>query len=892
MKKIFLIIIVLYTPILSQWIQQSSGTSTVLYKVSFPSSNTGNTVGLSGTIRRTTNGGENWTVQQSLPNEDLFAVYFLNDLTGYLAGDGSKVAKTTNGGLNWINLVPIPQLYFGINFLNENTGFMCGNGGYIIRTTNGGANWEQLSTGVTAALNDISFVNSSEGFAVGSGGTIIKTSNGGNNWSTLASGTNNLLTSISIISAETAFAAGQGGLILKTTNGGLNWASINSGTVSRITDLFFVNQNTGTAVGLGNTILRTTNGGLNWISQNSGVSGQDFHGVCFTSANNGFVVGSGGHILHTTTGGFPIPPSPNLVSPPNNATGVSVTPLLDWDSVSSATFYQVQLSADSNFASNIIDSSQIFLTSLQVSSGLLTNNFLYFWRARGINSGSNGLWSAVYRFRTIVALPSAPNLLLPTNGAMNVSLTPNFDWDSTSPADFYRLQAALDTGFVSIRLNITGITQSQYSLVSPPLQNNFRYYWRVNATNQAGTGPWSNVFNFTTVIGFPPPPVLITPPHNSNNISLTPTLDWADDITVITYQLQLSDDSTFTGTLTDSTGFNVSQLVVSAGILINITAYFWRVRTTNSLGTGPWSEVWKFTTILAPPAAPILINPPNGATNVSTTPTLDWNDVPFAETYRIQISTDSLFGTFLTNIGGLTFSQYNVPGGLLQNNTTYFWRVNATNSAGTGPFSQVWRFRTAVSPPVAAPDLISPPNGANNLSLTPTLDWNDVFGANGYRVNVSDDSLFNTTIIDTTLTPSQYTVLAGRLAGGVTYYWRVRAFNTGGSGPWSVTWRFTTFPIGIKILSSEIPKEFKLYNNYPNPFNPVTFIKFDIPKNSFIKIEIYDILGRKIESLVNQFVQEGYYIASWDASGVSSGVYFYRLVSEDFTDIKKMIVVK
>ena len=892
MKKIFIILTVLSTSILSQWIQQSSGTSTVLYKVSFPSASTGNTVGLGGTIRRTTNGGQNWTVQQSLPNEDLFAVYFLNDLTGYLAGDGSKVAKTTNGGLNWINLTPIPQLYLGIYFLNENTGFMCGNGGFVIKTTNAGTNWELLTTGVTQNLNDIGFANSSEGFAVGANGTIIKTTNSGSNWSILTSGTSNLLTSLSIISSGTVFCGGQGGLILKTTNGGISWVSINSGTASRITDLFFVNPSTGTAVGLGNTILRSTNGGINWITQNSGVSGQDFHGVFFTAVNTGFVVGSGGHILHTTTGGFQIPSPPNLLSPPNNSNGISITPLLDWDSVSSATFYHVQLSTDSNFVSNIIDSLQIVLTRLQVGSGLLTNNTLYFWRVRGINSGSNGLWSSVFRFRTIVALPNAPNLLLPTNGATNVSLTPSFDWDSTSLADFYRLQAALDTEFVSIRVNVTGITQSSYNLVNPPLQNNFRYYWRVNATNQAGTGPWSGVFNFTTVLGFPPAPVLLSPPNNSNNISLTPTLDWVDDISVITYQLQLSNDSNFASTLIDSTGFNASQLMVAGGILTNISSYFWRVRTTNSFGISPWSETWKFSTILAPPVAPTLLDPPNGATNVSTTPTLDWNDVPFAETYRIQISTDSLFATFLSNIGGLTFSQYNVPGGLLQNNTTYYWRVNATNSAGTGPFSPVWRFRTVVSPPVAAPDLISPPNGATNLSLTPTLDWNDVFGANGYRVNVSDDSLFNTTIIDTTLTPSQYTVLGGRLSGGSTYYWRVRAFNAGGFGPWSVTWRFSTFPIGINIISTEMPKDFKLYHNFPNPFNPVTFIKFDLPYSSFIKIEIFDLLGKKIEVLVNQYLQAGSYMTNWDAFNVSSGVYFYRFESEKFTDIKKMIVVK
>src|SRR4030095_17189081 len=108
------------------------------------------------------------------------------------------------------------------------------------------------------------------------------------------------------------------------------------------------------------------------------------------------------------------------------------------------------------------------------------------------------------------------------------------------------------------------------------------------------------------------------------------------------------------------------------------------------------------------------------------------------------------FATTLINTGGLSFSQYNVPGGILQNNTTYYWRVNATNSAGTGQYSLVWRFRTVVSPPVAAPILLNPPNGAVNQGVTPTLAWSEVFGTDAYKVLVSANSLFNTWVCVTT----------------------------------------------------------------------------------------------------------------------------------------------
>jgi hypothetical protein len=204
----------------------------------------------------------------------------------------------------------------------------------------------------------------------------------------------------------------------------------------------------------------------------------------------------------------------------------------------------------------------------------------------------------------------------------------------------------------------------------------------------------------------------------------------------------------------------------------------------------------------------------------------------------------------------------------------------------------VWNFRTVTTPPVVAPTLLSPPNGAINQPLTPNLDWNDVFNSQGYQVIVSVDSFFNTTLLDTTITPSQFTVPPGRLAGSTTYFWRVRGFNTGGFGPWSLTWRFRTGPIGINQIGSEIPKEYKLYNNYPNPFNPVTRIKFDLPKTSHVTIEIYDLTGRQITQLVNEDLGAGAYETEWNASGFSSGVYIYRFIAGEYIMVKKMIVVK
>ena len=98
--------------------------------------------------------------------------------------------------------------------------------------------------------------------------------------------------------------------------------------------------------------------------------------------------------------------------------------------------------------------------------------------------------------------------------------------------------------------------------------------------------------------------------------------------------------------------------------------------------------------------------------------------------------------------------------------------------------------------------------------------------------------------------------------------------------------------IGIQQVSSEVPKGFTLSQNYPNPFNPVTNIEFSVPEPSFVKLAVYDMLGTEVETIISKNLTAGSYKADWNASKYTSGVYFYRLITADFTETRKMILVK
>ncbi|MDD5361894.1 MAG: T9SS type A sorting domain-containing protein [Ignavibacteria bacterium] len=102
-------------------------------------------------------------------------------------------------------------------------------------------------------------------------------------------------------------------------------------------------------------------------------------------------------------------------------------------------------------------------------------------------------------------------------------------------------------------------------------------------------------------------------------------------------------------------------------------------------------------------------------------------------------------------------------------------------------------------------------------------------------------------------------------------------------------WVHTT---GISQISAEIPGDYKLYNAYPNPFNPSVNIKFALPQNAHVILKIYDILGKEVAILLNEKMNAGLYTFQWNANGLPSGIYFYRIGTDKFTDTKRILLIK
>jgi Secretion system C-terminal sorting domain len=137
--------------------------------------------------------------------------------------------------------------------------------------------------------------------------------------------------------------------------------------------------------------------------------------------------------------------------------------------------------------------------------------------------------------------------------------------------------------------------------------------------------------------------------------------------------------------------------------------------------------------------------------------------------------------------------------------------------------------------------------------------------------------------------------IPGLLEAALTGFITPRTPTVGSGG--TVT---TVCIVGIQPITNEIPLSFKLFQNYPNPFNPTTKIKFSIPlsrgvsagRGVLVKVVIFDILGREIAVLVNDELRPGTYEVDWNAENYPSGIYFCRLITQGYTETKKMVLLK
>jgi hypothetical protein len=272
---------------------------------------------------------------------------------------------------------------------------------------------------------------------------------------------------------------------------------------------------------------------------------------------------------------------------------------------------------------------------------------------------------------------------------------------------------------------------------------------------------------------------------------------------------------------------------------------------------------------------------------------LVWGTRGIVQTYHLQVSTDSLFSNMVVENSSLTSTFFVLS--TVNNNSKYYWRVNNTNTAGTSNWSNIESFSTA--PPFLS---ILFPNGGDKLYLDSTyvirwvsniIDTVNIKLISGNNItSVIGDSIFAGTNAFKWQVPSNvkqdstYTVMISGISSP--------SLSSSSNSVFNISSRTT----GINDLSNTV-MSYELSQNYPNPFNPSTFIQYSIPQESHVQIDVFNIIGQRITTLVNGIKKPGNYEISWNASNLSSGVYIYSIkaignTGQTFFAIKKMMLLK
>ena len=477
--------------------------------------------------------------------------------------------------------------------------------------------------------------------------------------------------------------------------------------------------------------------------------------------------------------------APVLELPANAATGVSITPMLQWKAVTGATAYLVE--GETNSEWKVLAWQQTTsATSLVV--GPLQKGTKYHWRVRAINKVAYSAYSEIWYFVTGTEEPAlgAPVLWLPANGATGVLQPPKLYWKPVPGALGYYVAVSTSADFGTTAF--TGQTANLYVEV-PGLAASTKYYWKVYALRGDVHGPSSDTWSFTTVnSGHMAAPVLISPPNGTTGAPLRPVLTWHAVTGAAKYYVQVAKDEAFS-TPVYTALVAAPTVSVELPTLTKGTKYYWRVMAKNEQGQSPWSTVWWFTTASGePPAAPVLISPAIGS-RVALRPTLTWHAVTGATGYEVVVSASQSFVPVAWSANVTTTSALT---GTLAAGTKYYWHVKAKNASGGGAWSATWYFVTESVERPAVPVLYAPANGATGVPTNVLLVWLASARASGYVVQVAVDETF------------AHVVWAQEIHGGTTaaeplgllpstrYFWRVKAFNSVGVSDWSTIWRFTT----------------------------------------------------------------------------------------------------
>lgn len=851
----------------SQWIPITSPTFSSLYSVFFTDASTGYISGTtSGIVIKTTNGGTSWIFNNTGSGNSYYDMYFLNALTGFISGSTRQVVKTTNSGTNWDIVTSGSGTLYSISFPSSVAYGVGGSPASFIKSTDFGNNWTTLTAPSTNILRGAYFINGTVGWVCGDYGTIMYTTDGGFSWIPQNQSSSYTFEKLRIHSLTNGFICGSPG-IMRTTNSGTNWFNVYSG--GYIYDIYFLNSITGWGVGSAGKIVKSTDNGNTWLVQSSGVT-STLNAIHMANANTGYIVGSGGVLLKTTNGG-------GVITPPC-FTKITNSPVVNDNSWSEGCAWgDYDNDGDQDLlVTSYKDGCSTCKYPLLLYRNDGSNNFTKITTGPVANEITSALGCAWGDYDN----DSKLDLFVCTSYGQN-----NLLFHNLGNGNFEKIQTGSIVNDPSFSVACAWIDYNKDSfldlfVVNHNNENDFLYQNNGNGT-------------FTKVLAGP----LVNDGTTGRSCTVADyDNDGWPDIFITCFlgqsnRLYHNNGGTFTLT----SGVIPPDFVSSSGCAFA------------DYDNDGWMDLFvtNWTT------SNILYHNNGGTFSIVNSPVNETGNQSFGCTW-IDYDNDGNLDLIVTNYNNLSFLYKNIGNG----NFIKITSETMTQEISYGLGNSVSDINLD-----GKMDIFVANNGTSTAGYNDLLFINSCTGIGNY-IGLKLKGCTSGSL------KSNYSGIGARVkvkSGSKTY---IKDLSTGtgfhsqnmlwlnfGLGSSSsidsiiVNWpsgnvqKFSNIAsnqyylideclVGVISNNVEIPTSFSLLQNYPNPFNPSTTIEYWLLKSTYIKLLIYDINGEVIKVLVNSNQKPGIYKILIESQDLASGVYIYKLETNEFSDVKKMVLLK
>ena len=482
-------------------------------------------------------------------------------------------------------------------------------------------------------------------------------------------------------------------------------------------------------------------------------------------------------------------------------------------------------------------------------------------------------------------------------GPIIANTTPTLTWNSVSGATNYGVFVRDIISNILVIDNACATTATSYTIPSGILSNNKQYRWNVQANISCG----SCVSLYASPLYFQTPSIgtlAVTYPNGGETLTKGQNYNvtWNSQNITGNIQIDLYKGNTNVLQLASSAANNGSYPFNPLSNLADDNDYKIGISAMN----GSVSDFSNSNFTISGGCAianitPTLVSPGTsfgpGTIIATTTPTLSWNPVAGATNYDVYVSI-SPYGSSNIKYQQICVSgtSLTIPTGYLTNGNLYRWNMQANVNCGScvslnsSPlYFQTQNLCAAVS------ITTQPTNQTDTVGSTATFSVS-VSGTEPFSFSWYKNGILQTST-NTSSATNAYTTPTLTIVGSGDYYYCLIK-NCSDTKQAQSNNAYLTVVTDVTENNNSIPKFYNLSQNHPNPFNPSTIIRYDLPKEGMVTIKIYDILGREVKTLVNEYKNAGSYNVEFNASNLSSGTYFYKITAGDFTEIKKLILLK